>query len=158
MPTVRRRLTLRAALLGAALVPIATALAPAGNAYPLPGSYNAYVDGRYDFHTWKWAFATCQPPGPINECLYVSAMPSPIARAYAWYAKAQLVNGAYTLTVDMPEGLRCGNVYYGPVIPTRDVYTFDAVTLTGKLDSSFDTGCDGAPGGTITYPLTLSRI
>jgi hypothetical protein len=38
------------------------------------------------------------------------------------------------------------------------VYTWDAVTLTGKLDSSFDVGCDNAPGGTFTYPFSLVRF
>jgi hypothetical protein len=62
------------------------------------------------------------------------------------------------LTVDVPDGLRCGDVYYGPVIPTHDVYSWDATTLAGYLDSSFAAGCNGAPPGTYTYPFTLSRI
>ena len=82
----------------------------------------------------------------------------PIAKAFQWYSRAILENGTYTLTVDVPDGLRCGNVYYGPIIPTHDVYTFDAVTLTGKLDSTFDVGCDNAPGGTFTYPFRLVRF
>ena len=59
---------------------------------------------------------------------------------------------ASTLVIDVPDGLRCDDVYYGPVIPTHDVYTWDAVTLTGTLQSTFAEGCDNAPGGTLTYP------
>ena len=79
-------------------------------------------------------------------------------RAWAWYADAHLANGRWTLAVDVPEGLRCGNVYYGPVIPTHDVYSWDAVTLTGTLESTFDVGCDNAPGGTFVYPFSLVRL
>ena len=50
----------------------------------------------------------------------------------------------YTLAVDIPDDLRCGDVYYGPVTPTRDVYSWDPTTLVGSLESSlessFDTG------------------
>jgi hypothetical protein len=69
-----------------------------------------------------------------------------------------LADGRYTLIVDDPYGLRCDNIYYGPTIPTHDVYTWDATTLVGSMDSTFDVGCDGAPGGTYTYPFTLTRL
>jgi hypothetical protein len=82
----------------------------------------------------------------------------PIAKAYQWNARAHQVNGTYTLAVDVPDGLRCGNVYYGPVIPTHDVYTWDAVRLNGTLQSSFAVGCDNAPGGTLSYPFSLVRL
>ena len=64
------------------------------------------------------------------------------------------------MTVDVPDGLRCGNVYYGPVIPTRDVYSWDAVTLRGTLQSSFATGCDNSPAGLspILQPGPLLRF
>ena len=149
---------LRAALVGAAILPAAVALAPIAQAGLALGHYNAYVDGRYDFHTWIWSISSCDPPALAEMCAIVSANPMPIAKAYQWYSKAVQVDGVYTLTVDVPDGLRCGNVYYGPVIPTHDVYTFDARTLTGKLESSFDVGCDNAPGGTFTYPFRLVRL
>ena len=57
----------------------------------------------------------------------------PVAKAFNYVGDAQLVNGRYTLTVDVPDGLRCGNIYYGPTIPTHDVYTWDATTLAGSL-------------------------
>ncbi len=150
---------LLAALVGAALVGAATATAPVAAAAGLKlGNYNANVEGRYDFHTWIWSISSCAPPGNAEQCARVSAIPMPIAKAYQWYGVANQVDGTYTLTVDVPDGLRCGNVYYGPVIPTRDVYTFNAVTLTGTLQSSFAVGCDNAPGGTFTYPFSLVRL
>lgn len=155
---MRTRRTVRAALLGALLVPMSAALAPVSHAWPVAASYTAIVDGRYDFHTWMWRFASCRDSDPITECATVSATALPIARAFAWYAQAHQVNGTYTVVVDVPDGLRCGNVYYGAVIPTHDVYTFDATTLAGKLDSTFDVGCDNAPGGTLTYPFRLERV
>ncbi len=145
-------------LAGATLAPAAVALAPAAHAGLTLGHYNAYVDGRYDFHTWLWSISSCNTPAPAEMCAIVSANAMPIAKAYQWYSRAVQTDGVYTLTVDVPDGLRCGNVYYGPVIPTHDVYTFDAVTLRGTLQSSFDVGCDNAPGGTITYPFSLVRF
>lgn len=155
---MRTRRMVRAAMLGVVPVLIATALAPVSHAWPVAGPYNAIIDGRYDFHTWSWRFASCKNSDPITECATVSAYPMPIGRALDWYAQAHQVNGTYTVVVDVPDGLRCGNIYYGPVIPTHDVYTFDATTLAGKLESTFDVGCDNAPGGTLTYPFWLVRL
>ena len=149
--------SVRAALFGVVL-PVAVAVAPTAHAGMQTGHYNAYIDGRYDFHTWIFTFSSCNPPDGISECAQVSANPMPIAKAFQWYATAHQANGVYTLAVDVPDGLRCGNVYYGPVIPTHDVYTWDAVTLTGTLQSTFAQGCDNAPGGTMTYPFRMVRL
>lgn len=146
-----------AALVGAVLVPTGMVLAPPAQAALHIGHYNAYVDGRYDFHTWIFTFSSCNPPDGVSECAQVSANPMPIAKAFQWYATAHQAGGTYTVTVDVPDGLRCGDVYYGPVLPTRDTYTWDAATLTGTLESTFAEGCDGA-AGTLTYPFRLVRL
>lgn len=150
--------TLAIALLGALAIPATMVLAPTANAGMTIGHYNLLIDGRYDFHTWILTIASCDPPDGVEECAVVSAIPMPIAKAYAWYGQAQRTGDAYTMTVDVPDGLRCGNVYYGPIIATRDVYTWDATTLSGTLQSSFAVGCDNAPGGTFTYPFQLVRL
>lgn len=142
----------------AALTALALGLAAPAGARMQVGHYNAIVEGRYDFHTWLFSFSSCDPPTPLDTCAMVSANPMPIAKAFQWYGQAHQANGTWTLVVDVPDGLRCGNVYYGPIIPTHDVYTWDAVTLTGKLDSTFDVGCDNAPGGTFSYPFSLVRF
>ena len=144
------------AALAAALAPVV--LAPIAEADLIGGHYNAYVDGRYDFHAWIFTFTSCNPPESVAVCANVSANPMPIAKAFQWYARAYQADGVYTLVVDVPDGLRCGNVYYGPVIPTHDVYTWDAVTLIGNLQSTFDQGCDNAPGATLNYPFRLVRF
>ena len=147
------------AVLAMAMAPLAVSLAPVAHAGTLMvGNYNAFVDGRYDFHTWIWSVSSCTPPDGLSQCANVSANPMPIAKAFQWYGQAHQANGRYTMTVDVPDGLRCGDVYYGPVMATRDVYNFDAVTLTGTLQSSFAQGCDGAPGGTFSYPFSLVRL
>ena len=147
-----------AALLGAVLVPTGLVVAPPAQAALRVGHYNAYVDGRYDFHTWIFTFTSCNPPDGLEQCANVSANPMPIAKAFQWYARAYQGGGTYTLSVDVPDGLRCGDVYYGPVLPTHDTYTWDATTLTGTLKSTFAEGCDNAPGGTLTYPFRLVRL
>lgn len=144
---------MRAALLGAALT-VAALIAPgAAQADTAYGNFHLVIQGRYDFHTWLWAISRC--PG---ECLQIQAIPQPNAKAFPYRGDANLIDGRYTLTVDVPDGMRCGNVYYGPVIPTRDVYSWDATTRSGTLESSFAAGCDGAPGGTATYPFSLARL
>lgn len=144
---------MRAALLGAALT-VAALIAPgAAQADTAYGNFHLVIQGRYDFHTWLWAISRC--PG---ECLQIQAIPQPNAKAFPYRGDAHLIDGRYTLTVDVPDGMRCGNVYYGPVIPTRDVYSWDATTRSGTLESSFAAGCDGAPGGTATYPFSLARL
>lgn len=142
----------------AGLTTVAILSAPTANAGLTPGHYNAYIDGRYDFHTWIFTFTSCNPPDGIEVCANVSANPMPIAKAFQWYARAHRSGGTYTMEVDVPDGLRCGDVYYGPVIPTHDVYTWDAVTLTGTLKSSFAVGCDNTLGGTLTYPFRMVRL
>ncbi len=146
-----------ALLMPTSLVPVGLVAAPPAQAALHIGHYNAYVDGRYDFHTWVFTFTSCNPPEGVEVCANVSANPMPIAKAFQWYARANQAGGVYTMTVDVPDGLRCGDVYYGPVLPTHDTYTWDAGTLTGTLQSTFASGCDSAPG-TLTYPLRLVRL
>ena len=145
------------ALLGSVLVPTGLVLAAPAQASLHIGHYNAVIGGRYDFHTWIFTFTSCNPPDGVEVCANVSANPMPIAKAFQWYATAHQAGGTYTMTVDVPDGLRCGDVYYGPVFPTRDVYTWDAATLTGTLQSTFAQGCDNAPG-TLRYPFRLVRL
>jgi hypothetical protein len=142
-------------------VPVALAavtLAPVARADMLVGNYDLQIAGRYDFHTWVWAISECKQAGrlaPVASCAHVSAVPRPVAKAFAYQGDAHLTNGRYTLTVDVPDGLRCGDVYYSPTIPTHDLYSWDATTLAGDLESSFEAGCNGAPAGSYTYPFTL---
>lgn len=139
----------------------ALTLAPVAHADMLFGNYELEIAGRYDFHTWVWSITQCHSTdslASVPRCAHVNAIARPVAKAFDYQGDAQLADGRYTLMVDVPDGLRCGDVYYGPTIPTHDVYSWDATTLAGSLDSSFTTGCNGAPAGTYTYPFTLSRM
>ena len=148
-------------------VVLAAVLAVAAFIWPPPasamalGNYLLHIPERRDFHTYVWsAIAPCRNPdnSKRRDCVDVNIEPQPIAKAVYSNAPATLVDGRYTMVVDDPFGLRCGNIYYGPTVPTHDVYTWDAVTLTGHMVSSFAAGCDGAPGGQITYPFFLTRM
>lgn len=145
--------TITTVMLAGLLTLAATAQAPTAQAGMAFGNYDLHIVGRYDFHTWVWAITKC--PG---ACVHVNGIARPVAKAFPYTGDAPLVDGRYVLTVDVPDGLRCGDIYYGPTIPTHDVYTWDVTTLAGSLDSSFAAGCDGAPGGMNTYPFTLSRL
>lgn len=147
----------------AALSAASIALAPHASATMWPGNYNMHIPDRRDFHTWIWsAQSPCYAPDgsqiSLDKCIHVLTIPQPVAKADSSAGDAQLVNGQYTLTINEDIGLRCGDLYYGPTIPTHDVYVWDATTLTGTMTSSFDSGCDGAPGGTLTYPFGLTRM
>lgn len=149
-------MNLPAAAVTTALTLAALTSAPSAQAEPFFANYSLNIEGRYDFHTWTWAVTYCIPDSA--DCARIKAIPMPTAKAFEYSGDAHLVDGRYTLTVDVPDGLRCGNVYYGPVIPTRDVYTWDADSLRGTMTSSFAVGCDGAPGGAFTYPFALVRL
>lgn len=152
-PRTTRRARVTALTLTIWFAPAAMLFAPAAQAEMRTGNYELAITGRYDFHTWVWAISPC-----TGNCVTVQAIPRPVAKAFEYRGSAQFVDGRYILSVDVPDGLRCGDVYYGPVIPTHDVYSWDAVTLAGSLDSSFATGCNGAPGGSSTYPFALVRM
>lgn len=117
------------------------------------GNYQLLISGRYDFHSWIWSMSSCQ-----DACLNVTAVPQPVAKAFEYTGTAYLTGDRYTLAVDVPDGLRCGDIYYGPVLPTHDVYSWDATSHAGSMESSFAAGCAGTPGGTYTYPFTLARM
>jgi hypothetical protein len=138
--------------MGTLVAAVAVIPAPWANAMPY-GNYNLNIDGRRDFHTWIWVISPCQA-----DCVLIGARAQPVAKAYSYVGTAQLSNGQYTLTIDDPLGLRCDNIYFGPTIPTHDVYVWDAVTLAGSMQSASDAGCDGAPGGILDYPFRLTRM
>ncbi|MBI3227627.1 MAG: hypothetical protein HYZ39_21475 [Mycolicibacterium cosmeticum] len=142
----------------AVLVAAGTILAPHATAASF-GNFDLIMPDRVDFHTWIWSMTGCLTNGVEAQpgCVVVTAIPQPVARAFNFQSTGHLVDGRFTMTVDDPFGLRCGNVYYGPTSPTHDVYSWDAVTLAGTLTSSFDAGCDGAPG-TVAYPFSLARL
>jgi hypothetical protein len=139
--------------LGGVLTVAVVGLAPVARAGMALGNYDLQLVGRYDFHTWVWTATSCS-----EACIRINAIARPVAKAFNYVGDAQLAGGRYTLAVDVPDGLRCGDIYYGPTIPTHDVYNWDATTLAGSLQSSYDVGCNNAPAGTNTYPFTLSRM
>ncbi|AKS36383.1 hypothetical protein [Mycolicibacterium goodii] len=145
---------------GAVLTAAATLFAPPAAAMAL-GNYNLQMPDRRDFHTYIFSMITpcaeADDSGRI-DCVSVQTIPQPIAKAVYTQTQASLVDNRYTMVIDDPFGLRCGDIYYGPTIPTHDVYTWDATTLAGQMVSTFDVGCDGAPGGSLTYPFTLTRM
>lgn len=147
-------------VIAALLVAAAVLAAPPASAMNL-GNYALHMPDRRDFHTYVWsAIAPCrnEDNSKRRDCIDIEVLPQPIAKAAYAQAKAWLADGRYTMVIDDPFGLRCGNIYYGPTIPTHDVYTWDATTLAGEMVSSFDVGCNGAPGGQLTYPFSLARM
>jgi hypothetical protein len=137
--------------LGVALMAATVTLAPVARAHMPYGNYR--VDSPRDpGHSWLWALRPCEP-GHADDCLQDQAQPRPNGQATPWYAVAHLTNGTYTMSVDVPDGVRC-TVYF---LPSHDVWTWDAVALTGSVHSTFDAGCGGAPGGSADWPFSLTR-
>ena len=135
----------------AALSAVASLLAPPAQAMMQPGNYDVLTN-RYTQASWGWFVSNCQPSAP--DCLDISAIPR--LKFYAYYdGDAHLVDGRYTLTVDVNDGLRC---LPGYSMPTRDTYTWDAVTLAGTIDSVYDVGCFGGPPGTQFWTFALQRL
>jgi hypothetical protein len=116
-----------------------------------PGNYDVLTN-RYSQASWAWFVSPCQPFAP--DCIDISAIPR--LKFYAYYdGDAHLVDGRYTLTVDVNDGLRC---LPGYSMPTRDTYTWDAVTLAGEINSVYDVGCFGGPPGTQFWTFALQRL
>lgn len=133
-----------------ALATAALTLTPTARADMLFANYRLDTN-RDPGHSWILSINPCTPTEP--GCLAVYATPQPNGQATPWRANAHLSNGRYTLAVDVPDGVRCVVQFF----PSHDVYSWDAVTLAGQVDSTFDTGCGGGPGGTNTYPFSLVR-
>lgn len=134
-----------------ALAAAALTLSPTAHADMLYVNY--HVDTNRDpGHFWIWSISPCTPVAP--GCVSVYATPQPNGQATVYRGEAHLVNGRYTLSVDVPDGVRCVVQFF----PSHDVYSWDATTLTGQVDSTFDTGCGGGPGGTTSYPFSLVRF
>jgi hypothetical protein len=123
---------------------------PTAHADMLFGNYRLDTN-RDPGHSWIWAINPCTPKGP--GCLTVQGVPQPNGQAAPYKTDAHLANGRYTMAVDVPDGVRCVVQF----LPSHDVYMWDAVTLAGQVDSTFDTGCGGGPGGTNSYPFSLVR-
>jgi hypothetical protein len=136
--------------LSAALAAAAIGLAPTAGAGMLIGNYEVHSP-RDQGHSWLWAIRPCRPPSP--DCVHVQGIPRPNGQAVPWDGDAHLANGRYTMVIDVPDGVRC-LVYF---LPSHDTYSWDAATLDGSVDSTFDSGCGGAPGGTASWPFSLVR-
>jgi hypothetical protein len=147
----------------AALTAAAGVLAPPAHAGMLYGNYDVETN-RYTQASWVWFVSGCQGTGnlgppvlpeaePPADCIDISAMPR--LKFYAYYdSNAYERDGRYTFTVDVPDGVRCP----GHNMPSRDTYSWDAVTLFGTIDSVYDVGCFGGPGGTQFWTFLLKRL
>lgn len=133
------------------LIATATLLAPASSARMRFANYDVLTN-RYDRASWIWFAALCIPEKSL-DCVAIGARPR--LAFYARYeAKAFLVDGRYSFTVDVPDGLRCP----GYNMPTRDTYSWDANTLFGTIDSKFDVGCFNGPSGSQFWTFALQRV
>ncbi len=144
---------LKAATAGVALALVAasTVFAPPSNAMMKLGNYDLLTN-RYTRASWAWMISVCMPDKQ-PDCIEVSAI-SRLKYYYEWYGTAHLANGEYTVTVDVPDGLQCP----GHVMPTRDTYRWNEVSLAGTIDSVYDVGCFNGPPGTQFWTFALQRL
>ena len=154
---------MRAAILGtvSTLALVSVLSAPIAHADMRIGNYEVLTD-RWNDHSWIWSVMhSCGAPdcgtyfedpviAPATETMNVRAIPRPL-KSQAFQQSAFFADGRYTLTVDVPDGVRC----IGYNLPSHDVYTWDAVSLVGSIESTFAAGCYGGPGGVETHPFAL---
>lgn len=132
------------------LATVALTVIPTARADMQIGNYR--VDTNRDpGHSWIWAIRQCRPASP--GCVTIQAVPQPNGQAAPWKGDAHMSNGRYIMTVDVPDGVRCVVQFF----TSHDVYSWDAVTLAGQVDSTFDTGCGGGAGGANSWPFSLVR-
>jgi hypothetical protein len=138
------------AIATAALAAAAALLAPPAQAVQV-GNYDVLTN-RYTQASWFWFASPCEPEGS-PDCLDIDGTPR--LQFYAYYSgTARLADGRWTLTVDVPDGLRCP----GYNMPTRDTYSWDAVTLAGTIDSVYNVGCFNGPPGSQFWTFALQRL
>lgn len=153
------RTTIAAALGALTAASVATAVAPSAAADMRYGNYEV-LSNRWTDATWVWAAYPCETMGTFDDlpagCVTVSAIDRPHFFGRGYYGgTARLVDGQYSFTSDVSDGLRCP---FGPSMPTRDTYTWDANTLAGVVESHFDAGCMNGPAGVNTWTFALVRM
>ncbi len=142
--------SVKLAIATAALTAAASVVAPPAHAMMPLGNYDVLTN-RYTRASWFWFVTPCQPAAP--DCLHISATPR--LKFYAYYdGNAHLVDGRYTLTVDVPDGLQCP----GHVMPTHETCTWDENSLAGTIESNYDVGCFNGPPGTQFWTFALQRL
>lgn len=141
----------KAVTAAAVLAAAVTVSAPPAGAMMMLGNYDLLTN-RYNISSWAWSIAACIPEKSL-DCVDVSGI-SRLKYYYEYYGKAHLSGDTYTLVVDVPDGLRCP----GQVLPSRDTYTWNQVTLAGEINSTYDVGCFGGPPGTQFWTFALQRL
>ncbi len=142
--------SMKLAIATAVLSAVASVLAPPAHAMNL-GNYDVNTN-RYERASWFWAVYPCPVAAP--DCLYISAAPR--LKFYAYYdGTAHLADGRWTLAVDVPDGLQC---LPGYAMPTHDIYSWDANTLAGTIESNYDVGCFNGPPGSQFWTFALQRL
>lgn len=139
------------AIVTAVITAAGVVAAPPANAVMNFGNYDLLTN-RYDRASWYWFVTYCMPEKQ-PDCRFVGARPR--LKFYAYYeGTAQLVNGRYTMTTDVIDGLRCP----GYNLPTHETYSWDEVSLAGTIESRYDVGCFNGPPGTQFWTFALQRL
>ena len=142
---------LKAVIAAVALAAAATVVAPPADAMMVLGNYDVLTN-RYTRASWVWNVTPCNPHKQ-PDCVDVSGI-SRLKFYFEYDGEAKLVNGEYTLTVDVPDGVQCP----GHVMPSRDTYKWNEVTLAGTIESVYDRGCFNGPPGTQFWTFALQRL
>lgn len=151
-------MNMKTSVLAAALTPVAAAMlmAPTATAGMKLGNYEV-MSNRWTDASWVWTVYPCenydQYDTPTDDCALVRAIPRPKFGAY-YGGEAHLVDGRWSFTADVPDGLRCP----GYALPTKDTYTWDTNSLAGGVESRFDVGCFNGPPGMNFWTFALVRM
>lgn len=143
---------LKAVAAAAVLAAASTVIAAPANAMMVWGNYDVLTN-RYDRASWAWMVYPCNPDKQ-PDCATVSGI-ARLKYYYEYTGNASLdQDGNYTMVVDVPDGLRCP----GQVLPTRDTYRWNQLSLAGTIDSVYDVGCFNGPPGTQFWTFALQRL
>ena len=114
--TRREGQDMRSLTLSIPLMAAAVALAPVAHAQMPYGNYEVQSP-RDPGHSWLWEIRPCEPGHPRRLPAGRRPSPGPTAKRRRGTPLAHLANGTYTMTVDVPDGVRC-TVYF---LPSHDV-------------------------------------
>ena len=104
----------------------------------------------YGESTGTWTVIPCEDDAPFVQCVHVSEFGTPLA---PWQADAHWSVGSWSLFVERPDVLECGD---GTSHPARATYSLDAATLSGYI-SIFDDAVCGDEPRTLYAPISLTK-
>ena len=118
----------------------------------LLGNYDLLTEQVHE-SSWAWGISDCVPektPDCIDSQrdIATEVLLRVRRKARIWPTAATRWSSMYPMACAAPSAN----------MPTRDTYSWDAVSLAGTIDSVYDVGCFNGPPGSQFWTFALQRL